>query len=236
MKNKGGIYQIRNKKNGKRYIGRTVNFARRKSQHFSDLRAGRHFNSHLQRAWNKYGESAFVFEELEVLPQSEQERREQWYLDKHLKDLYNTSESAKQPKTRKGQKSSKEHREKISKANKGKPKSEAHRKALSKAQTGLKRSPEAVAKTTKANRGKKRTPETRAKISKSSMGKKGTYGHKGKKHSVEAKAKMSRPVVCEGNVYSSLTEAANALNLSGATAVRYRIKSKNFKEYYYVQQ
>lgn len=59
-----GIYCIRNLKNDKRYIGQSKNISIRFSQHFSDLRAGRHGNEVLQRAWNKYGENSFVKEVL----------------------------------------------------------------------------------------------------------------------------------------------------------------------------
>lgn len=56
-----GIYKIINVVNNKFYIGSAVNFSRRKTRHFSELRTGKHNNKHLQAAWFKYGESAFVF-------------------------------------------------------------------------------------------------------------------------------------------------------------------------------
>ena len=56
-----GIYKIINVVNNKFYIGSAVNFSRRKTRHFSELRTGKHNNSKLQNAWNKYGELAFVF-------------------------------------------------------------------------------------------------------------------------------------------------------------------------------
>jgi hypothetical protein len=57
------VYEIRNRVNGKVYVGRTIKAAGvRKTQHWSDLRAGRHHNIHLQRAWNLYGEDAFRFD------------------------------------------------------------------------------------------------------------------------------------------------------------------------------
>ena len=59
---KSGIYTVRNKTNGNRYVGSAVNIKRRWSQHKSALRKGTHENGHLQRAWNKYGKSAFEFE------------------------------------------------------------------------------------------------------------------------------------------------------------------------------
>ena len=64
-----GIYKIINVINNKFYVGSAVNFARRKTRHFSELRRNKHSNPKLQNAWIKYGEAAFVFvivEELEL--------------------------------------------------------------------------------------------------------------------------------------------------------------------------
>ena len=58
---KMGIYKIINVVNNKFYIGSAVNFSRRKTRHFSELRTNKHNNSKLQNAWNKYGETSFVF-------------------------------------------------------------------------------------------------------------------------------------------------------------------------------
>lgn len=54
------IYEIKNKKNDKRYIGRS-NSKHRWYQHLSGLRLNRHHSYHLQYAWNKYGEDNFEF-------------------------------------------------------------------------------------------------------------------------------------------------------------------------------
>jgi group I intron endonuclease len=61
-----GVYCIRNVKNGKRYVGSTaIDFMKRWRQHQKYLRANRHCNVYLQRAWNKYGSGAFIFQILE---------------------------------------------------------------------------------------------------------------------------------------------------------------------------
>jgi len=57
-----GIYQIRNKQNNKIYVGSSRNIAKRKRSHYSLLRRDEHPNTHLQAAWNHYGESNFIFE------------------------------------------------------------------------------------------------------------------------------------------------------------------------------
>ena len=65
---KGYIYKITNKENGKFYIGSTIDIEKRKGRHFEDLEHGRHHCFYLQRAYNKYGKSAFEisYKELEV--------------------------------------------------------------------------------------------------------------------------------------------------------------------------
>ena len=58
---KGYIYKITNKENNKIYIGSSFNIEKRKNAHFNALRNGKHHSIHLQRAYNNYGEKAFVF-------------------------------------------------------------------------------------------------------------------------------------------------------------------------------
>lgn len=59
------IYWIRNKINGKFYLGSTVQRYVRWKTHKKKLRHGSHHCSHLQNAWNKYGEDAFEFSVVE---------------------------------------------------------------------------------------------------------------------------------------------------------------------------
>ena len=57
-----GVYLIWNIKTHKMYVGSTSRcFSDRWSRHRSGLRSKTHANPKLQAAWNKYGESAFVF-------------------------------------------------------------------------------------------------------------------------------------------------------------------------------
>lgn len=60
------IYGIYNIKSNKWYIGQTTCWSARMSSHKTNLRANRHINKHLQRAWNKYGPSAFMFIQLDT--------------------------------------------------------------------------------------------------------------------------------------------------------------------------
>ncbi len=65
---KVGIYLIINKLNGNFYIGSTKFFTRRFSEHRKDLRRNRHTSQYLQNAYNKYGESNFVFHRWLIFP------------------------------------------------------------------------------------------------------------------------------------------------------------------------
>ena len=65
--NSAGIYVITNAVNGKVYVGSAVNIPGRWRVHKSDLRRGVHHSSHLQAAWNKYGDAAFTFSVLELV-------------------------------------------------------------------------------------------------------------------------------------------------------------------------
>lgn len=56
-----GIYIIKNIVNNKVYIGQSSALPQRFQEHRYKLRRNIHGNSHLQNAWNKYGENKFVF-------------------------------------------------------------------------------------------------------------------------------------------------------------------------------
>lgn len=60
------VYQILNTKNGKRYIGVSIDCRRRWKQHTRKLNSNTHENVHLQNAWNKYGQCSFEFSTVEV--------------------------------------------------------------------------------------------------------------------------------------------------------------------------
>ena len=65
------IYSIKNKVNGKCYIGSTNNPRVRWSKHKGDLNRNTHHSFVLQRAWNKYGEANFEFNILLVCSETD---------------------------------------------------------------------------------------------------------------------------------------------------------------------
>ena len=157
---KSGIYQITNQINGKRYIGSAVNLRRRWQRHLYRLGRERHRNQRLQRAFDKYEESAFAFTILEYVEDiSQLIPREQHFLDT-LKPEYNIAPTAGNslglllsPETRAkmrtawtperkqaqrdrqcGKALSLEHRQKISTAHMGQPCSAETRAKISRSQ------------------------------------------------------------------------------------------------------
>lgn len=65
-----GVYQIKNTKNQKVFIGSTRNLKTLNGQQFT-LRMGSHINKSLQEEWNEYGEDTFSIEVLEILKEKE---------------------------------------------------------------------------------------------------------------------------------------------------------------------
>lgn len=76
-----GVYKITNIVNGKFYIGSSNNVKNRWYQHKRKLNEGKHGNSYLQNAWNKYGDANFKFEIVEECDPAIQFEREQFYLN-----------------------------------------------------------------------------------------------------------------------------------------------------------
>lgn len=77
-----GIYKWTCTPTGKIYIGSAINLYRRRIWHVTDLRKGTHHNHYLQNAWNKYGESAFTFDVIELVLEPFLLEREQYWLGK----------------------------------------------------------------------------------------------------------------------------------------------------------
>nr|DAU04495.1 MAG TPA: intron associated endonuclease [Caudoviricetes sp.] len=76
-----GIYKIENKVNGKVYIGQSIDIKIRWYNHRKELNGNRHHNEHLQNAWNKYGESQFIFNIIEECTVENIDEREIYWIN-----------------------------------------------------------------------------------------------------------------------------------------------------------
>jgi len=136
------IYKILNKSNGKFYIGSAACWITRKKTHKYNLRHNKHVNTHLQNAWNKYGESNFEFIIVEeVQDKKDLLTREQFYIDLN-KDGYNICKVAG---NRLGTTQSVSTRNKMSESHKGIKHSDETRKLLSVLKKGVKQTPSHIA-------------------------------------------------------------------------------------------
>src|SRR3990167_5576626 len=132
------VYAIKNLNDMKLYVGSSKELSRRKTDHFYALSHGKHNNPHLQNAWNRDGENAFVFSILEVIDDPSLLReREQWWLN-HItpwgKYGYNIRKDAGDGK--RGTTCSEETRQKLSQSLRGKERSEEYRRNIALAHIG----------------------------------------------------------------------------------------------------
>lgn len=165
-----GVYKIVCVINNKFYVGSAKDFRQRWNHHRRELRAQRHLNVHLQNAWNKYGEEAFVFEIIELTMPWARVDREQYYLDT-LKPWdhnigFNISPNAYTPVR------TPEVIEKLRIASTGKTMPLETRKKLSEINTGKHHTSETRAKLSAIRAGVKFSDETRSKMSEAKRGKK----------------------------------------------------------------
>jgi len=77
---KHGVYEIRNCKSNKSYVGSAKDIFTRWCAHMSMLRNNNHENVYLQNAYNKHGEDAFKFIVLEFIPDKKMlvKREQHW--------------------------------------------------------------------------------------------------------------------------------------------------------------
>lgn len=188
---KTGVYRWFCRMSTKSYVGGAyVSLRKREYEHRRELRAGTHFNRHLQAAWNLYGEDSFEFHVLMRCSAIEVKGWEQYWIDGLQSYLsccgYNKAPTAASTLGFKWSDEAKRNMSEVAK--KRSPElvalqSERMIKAAA-ARAGKPRNPEAVAKAAKALRGRKRSPETIAKIVAARM------ASDGFKLSPEALAKM----------------------------------------------
>jgi len=197
-----GIYKITNTVNGTIYIGKSIDLSQRWFSHRSYLRKGTHCNQYLQRAWNKYGESAFIFEIIEYCNILDIDQREIFMIAEY--DTFNNGYNL----TLGGEGCA------------GRIPTEKQREvfriynATAEPRKGWNHSDEAKAKISKAHKGRKITNEQKESVRKAHLGKKLTEEHKekirqcviGRKHSEEAKVKVSEAHRGELNGTAKLTD------------------------------
>ena len=168
-----GIYIIKNIVNGKLYIGSAVNLDRRFYAHRWALYRNCHRNIYLQRAWNKDGETSFLFEKYLICEKKDLIFYEQLTIDALIirngrENIYNISPTAGSTM---GRECSEETRRKLSLTSRGRWTGKHHTE-----ETKKKISIGNIGK----NKGKIASLETREKMSKSRKGKKFSEEHRKK--------------------------------------------------------
>lgn len=71
MKFRIGVFQIRNKANGKIFIGSSSDLVAIWNRYKFQLNAGMHQNTDLQNDWKKYGEEQFSYEIVDEIKQDD---------------------------------------------------------------------------------------------------------------------------------------------------------------------
>lgn len=113
----GGIYAIRNKVNGKVYVGSASKFLRRWYFHKRALQNNRHHSIKLQRAWNKHGESQFEFLVVETCADDMLIVKEQYWIEA-LHGFTNGYNSTRNAGNTLGMRHTREAKKKMSEAHK----------------------------------------------------------------------------------------------------------------------
>jgi len=191
---KSGIYAIENTVNGKTYIGSAASLVGRRRSHFSMLRRHTHCNRHLQRSYDKHGESAFRFAVLAYCDPGDLVRLEQSFID-GFRPEYNIAKDARAPML--GRRHTKDAKKRISAGGRGQRRSEETRRRISAAQKGQKRGPlpestrRKISEAMQGNThclGNKLSEEHRRKISEAGVGNTRSLGHH---PSAETRRRMS---------------------------------------------
>lgn len=196
-----GIYQIRNKKDGKVYIGSSSNIEKRFRTHILNLRKGIHHSIYLQRAWKKYGKNCFIFEIIKKCKDTKLIETEQKYLDSY-NPKYNISLDAIAPMKRR----------KHSKKTLAKFKKRKVRSGKDNPMFGKKWSKELRKKILRSRKGYKHSKETKLKMSETSK-------RLNRVKDLEKVRHLSYRKIIDsnGNKFKSMVECAKFWGISPAT-------------------
>lgn len=178
-----GVYLILNLLNDKVYVGSTgESLSRRIRDHAKSLREGTHGNRHLQRAWTKYGPSAFRFRIVQRCPPSECLIYEQEWMDRlkaadhrygynicpragSVRGIVHSAESrVRHSKRAKLQFSTEEGRAKASAAANKRWEDPAEREKMAAKIRGYKHSPETCLKNSRTSKKRFEDPAERLKV------------------------------------------------------------------------
>ena len=203
------VYAIKNKINGKMYIGSSRQYGdNRWKRHRKELRVGIHYSEHLQRAWNKYGETNFEYIILEqVGVGQDQWEREQYWLD--LYQVYEPEKGYNSTRTAGLVEMTEDVKQKISAAMKGRPLRPEHIaaaaagrrgghlkestcKKISEARMGMTLSNEHRKKISVGGRGLKRSEATKQKMAAAKIGTKRSEATKQKTAATRLRNKMAQ--------------------------------------------
>lgn len=234
-----GIYMIRNKANGKVYIGQSVNINRRWSDHIKSLQANSHYNEYLQRAWNKYGSDNFEFSIVENCLVDDLNRLEIYYIADYYQSYnpdfgYNLTKGGdgvipteavrkKMSDSKKQLYQDPEYIKRMSEAQKGKKASDETKNKMSNSQKEKWKDQEFRKKMSDAHSGKVISDETRQKIGDANRGKKYPERSGGKNH-------MARAVFCIelNKKFDSIKDAERYTGAKSANIVKCCSGDRNY--------
>ena len=236
------VYMILNKTNYKMYIGSTVNFEKRKRSHLNGLRGKYHENRLLQKDYDEFGESSFVFK---VLCKSKYEE-ERFSIEESIIKTLKTYENGYNL-TIDGRGKyiiSEETREKMRRNSLGKNNPFYGRNH---SDESLKRMSE-IASLRVGDKnpfyGKTHSEESINKMIKSKRRlvesgwvnpQKGVPKSKEAVYNNMLAQPKRKPVHADGKVYPSISECARSLGVVPTTVIN-RVKNPKFKNYYYLDK
>lgn len=154
-----GVYRIRNKVNGKSYVGSSQWVRKRCRAHAQKMLRGAHCNSALKNAVSKYGAGAFEFSLLEAVNDlSKLVEREQHWIDE-LDAVASGYNMRLRAESNRGYRMSAEARARMSVMRRGRKLPGYWRKAISEGHAGVPHTTERKSSISAAKKGKKLSPE-----------------------------------------------------------------------------